>query len=140
MHSWLLKLIRLRLIRLPDREEIVVCRVVDTRRRSCRGLRTTGLGRNAARSSHTLYARDLAERTFRPYRLRAKQQPGDGIGRWRVGTFLHCTQDLAAIGRFPMWAGIVSADPVSASVKEIGFGSHKRPFVFPNLVFSRAAF
>src|SRR5229473_5352899 len=71
---------------------------------------------------------------------RCMQQPRDGIRRWRIGPFLHRTQDLAAIGGFPMWAGIVPADPVSARVEEIGFGSHERPFVSPALILSGTAF
>src|SRR6267142_1079544 len=121
-------------------EKVIVRRVVDASRRPSRGLRATGLRRQAAHGIYALYARDLADRAFRPDGRRGKQQPRDGVGHWGVGTFLHRTQDLAAIVRFPMWAGIVSADPVSTRVEKIGFGSHERPFVSPGLILSGTAF
>jgi len=70
----------------------------------------------------------------------AKQQPGDSIGRRRVGTFLYRAHDLAAIGGFPMRAAIVLSDPFPAGIEEFGFGCHKRPFVRPGLILSGAAF
>jgi hypothetical protein len=39
-----------------------------------------------------------------------------------------------------MWAGIVSAGPISARVEKIGFGSHERPFIFPDSILSGTAF
>src|SRR6266850_2458734 len=121
-------------------EEVIVCRVVDASRRPGGGLRTTGLRRDAAHRIYPLDTRDLAERAFRADGPRGKQQPRDGIGHWRIGTFLHRTQDLAAISRFPMGAGVVSPGPVSTRVEKIGFGSHKRPRVPPDLIRSRTAF
>src|SRR4029450_13191615 len=40
----------------------------------------------------------------------------------------------------PMRASIVSAGPVSTRVEKIGFGSHERPFVSPDLILSGTAF
>src|SRR5882724_5720411 len=98
-------------------EEVIVCRVVDASRRPGGGLRATGLRRDAAHRIYPLDARDLAERAFRADGPRGKQQPRDGIGHWRIGTFLHRTQDLAAISCFPMGAGVVSPGPVSTRVE-----------------------
>src|SRR5207244_12308740 len=108
-------------------EEVIVRRVVDASRRPGRGLRTTSLRRPATHGIHSLYARDLAERAFRTDGLSGKQPPRDGVGHWRVGTLLHRTQDLAAIAGFPMWAGILSAGPVSPRVNEMRFGRQRRP-------------
>jgi hypothetical protein len=71
-----------------------------------RALRAAGLRRDAAHGTDSLYARDLAERACGADGLRGKQQPRNGVGHWRVGSFLHRPQDLAAIDRFPMGAGI----------------------------------
>jgi hypothetical protein len=48
----------------------------------------------------------LGRRPDRTDGLRGEKQPGDGIGRRRVGTFLQRAEDLAAIGPFPMRAGV----------------------------------
>src|SRR5947209_5723852 len=121
-------------------EEVVVRRVVDASRRPDRGLGAAGPGGDATDGIHALDARDLAERAGRTDGLRGEEQPGDGIGRWRVGTFLQRAEDLAAIGRLPMWAGVVSADPVTARVEQIGRRSYEGPLVSPGLILCGAAF
>src|SRR5258708_7297338 len=132
--------------RLPGRarlfrgEEVVVRRVVDSSPRPDRGLRAAGRGRDAADGIHPLDARDLAERAGRTDGLRDEEQPGNGIGRRRVGTLLQRAEDLAAIGRFPMRAGVVSADPVTPRVEQIGLGGYERPFVSRGLIPSSTAF
>src|SRR5258705_270973 len=58
--------------RLLSGEEVIVRRVIDASRRPGRGLRTTNLRRHATHRIHSLYTRDLAERTFRANGLRGK--------------------------------------------------------------------
>jgi len=72
----------------PCGEEVVIRRVVDPSRRPDRGLRAVGLGGDATDGIHALDARDLAERAGWPDGLRVEEEPGDGIGRRRVDTFL----------------------------------------------------
>src|SRR5262245_41916210 len=121
-------------------EEVVVSRVGDARRRSRDGSRATAGSGYAAHGVYPLDARHPAEQAVRADGLGGEQQPGDSIWRWRVDTFLHRAQDLAAIERLPMRPCVMPADRGSARVEEIGLWSHERPFVASDLLLLLSAF
>src|SRR5262245_26162494 len=73
----------------PRGEEVVVGGVGNPRRLACLGLGAAALGRYAAHGIDALDAGDPAERARGPDGLRGEKQPGDRVGRRRVGTLLH---------------------------------------------------
>src|SRR5439155_20542155 len=120
-------------------EEVIIGGVRYPREHPDGGFGTTRFGRQAANGVYALYAGNTAERTLRADRFRDEQQPWYGVGPWCVGTLLLFTRDLAAIGGFPLRAGIVSANLLSARIKEIGLGSDEYPFIGAGLIFCRSA-
>src|SRR5262245_65891535 len=90
----------------PRSEEVVIRCVAHAPDRTDIALGTTTPGGHAADGVDALNAGDLAERARGAIGLRGKQQPGDRVGSRRIGALLHRPDDLAAVVRFPVRAGV----------------------------------